>query len=79
MDLMRIRNEERLCILNQLKEEYPIGTNVELVRMDDPYAKLLPGTKGKVKSVDDIGTIHVNWESGSSLGIVYGIDKLRKI
>lgn len=47
--------------------------------MDDPYTKLQLGDKGTVTGVDDIGTIHVKWDHGGSLGIVYGEDFCRKI
>jgi len=61
--------------LKSLRKRYPAGARVELVRMDDPYnTKLVPGCKGTVKSVDDAGTIHVAWDCGSSLGVVYGED-----
>lgn len=66
-------------MLKQLKNYYTPGTRVILVKMDDPYTKLKPGDKGTVVSVDDIGTIHVNWDSGSSLGVAYGEDICRKI
>jgi len=66
-------------IVKQLKEEYPAGTRVELIEMNDPYTKLKPGCKGTVKLVDDMGTIHVNWDCGPSLGICYGVDKCKKI
>ena len=66
--------------LTQLKEEYPAGTRVELVYMDDPYnTKLFPGCRGTVRCVDSVGTIHVSWDCGSSLGIVYGEDVCRKV
>ena len=66
--------------LQKLREEYPVGTPVELLSMDDPYnRKLIPGCKGTVKHVDDMGTIHVSWDCGSSLGVVYGEDSCRKI
>ena len=66
--------------LEQLRKEYPIGTRVELIHMDDPYnRKLVPGCKGTVISVDSIGTIHVAWDCGSSLGVAYGEDGCRKI
>ena len=66
--------------LEQLRKEYPIGTRVELIHMDDPYnKKLVPGCKGTVRWVDDWGTIHVNWDCGSGLGIVYGEDSCRKV
>ncbi len=66
--------------LQALWEAYPAGCRVELVRMDDPYnTKLVPGSRGTVKTVDDIGTIHVAWDCGSSLGVVYGVDAVRKV
>ena len=66
--------------LEILKERYPEGTRVELISMNDPYnTKLVPGCKGTVRLVDDMGTIHVSWDCGSSLGVVYGEDSCRKI
>ena len=65
--------------VKQLRKQYPTGTRVELLRMNDPYSRLKPGDTGTVTGVDDIGTIHVNWDCGSSLGIAYGEDKCRKI
>ena len=66
--------------LKQLREEYPVGTRVELISMDDPYnKKLKPGCRGTVRCVDDMGTIHVSWDCGSSLGVVYGEDSCRKV
>lgn len=66
-------------VIKSLKEQYKVGIRVELVSMNDDYRKLLPGEKGTVIGVDDIGTIHVNWDCGSSLGVVYGKDCCRKI
>ena len=37
------------------------------------------GTKGTVKEVDDTGTIHVHWDNGCCLGVVYGEDSCRKL
>ena len=66
--------------LQTLRERYPAGTRVELVHMDDPFnTKLTPGYRGTVRTVDDIGTIHVRWDCGSGLGIVYGEDICRKV
>ena len=66
--------------LQSIKKCYPKGTRVELVSMDDPYnTKLVPGSQGTVVSVDSIGTIHVAWDCGSSLGVVYGADQCRKV
>ena len=66
--------------LGILREKYTAGTRVELVHMSDPFnTALAPGAKGTVVAVDDIGTIHVRWDCGSSLGIVYGEDVCSKI
>jgi len=54
----------------RLREQYPERTRVELVSMDDPYSTLVPGDKGSVSFIDDIGTIFMNWDKGSSLGLV---------
>ena len=62
--------------VERLREQYPQGTRVELIRMDDPQAPPV-GTRGTVTAVDDIGTIHVKWDTGSSLGITYGADACR--
>ena len=64
--------------VERLRREYPKGTRVELVSMDDAQAPP-PGTKGTVIWVDDIGTIHVNWENGSGLGVAYGEDSCRRV
>lgn len=73
-------NEISKGTLAWLREQYPNGCRVELVEMNDPYnKKLLPGAKGTVRSVDDIGTIHVAWDCGSSLGVVYGVDYCQRI
>lgn len=67
------------AVIERLKREYPAGTRVELVSMNDEYRKLKSGEQGTVIGVDDIGTIHVNWDCGSSLGVAYGEDKCRKL
>lgn len=63
----------------RVRKMYPKGTRVELIRMDDPYSHLMPGDKGTVRSVDDTATVFVDWDCGSGLGIVYGIDQVRKL
>ena len=52
------------------REQNPlIGRRVRLIRCDDPYTKLKPGDEGTVSMVDDLGTVHVNWDNGSTLGM----------
>ena len=74
---MRVISKEAL---KALRERFPKGTRVELVHMNDPFnTRLVPGCKGTVVSVDDIGTIHVKWDCGSGLGVAYGEDVCRKV
>ena len=61
-----------------LRKEYPRGTRVELVRMDDVQAPVL-GTKGTVCGVDDAASIMVRWDNGSSLSVAYGEDSCKKL
>ena len=62
--------------IERVKEQYPKGTRVELIRMEDPQAPPV-GTRGTVISVDDIGSILVKWDNGSTLGVVLGEDQCR--
>ena len=65
-------------IVEKLKKEYPKGARVQLVAMDDFQAPPI-GTKGTVIGVDDSGSIMVAWDNGSSLNVVYDVDKCIKI
>lgn len=65
-------------IVEKIRKEYPKGTRVKLVRMDDMKAPPL-GTEGTVIGVDDTGSIMVAWDNGSSLNVIYNVDKCIKI
>lgn len=65
--------------VERVRKIYPIGTRVELIHMDDPYSCLKPGDKGIVRLVDDTATVFVDWDCGSGLGVVYGVDRVRKL
>lgn len=65
--------------IDRLRRQYPSGTLVELVQMNDPYSKLKPGIKGTVDIVDNTGTIFCTWETDSTLGVVYGEDLIKKL
>ena len=64
--------------VERIRKQYPAGCRVELVRMEDEQAPPF-GTTGTVLGVDDIGSIMVQWDNGSSLNVVYGEDCCRKI
>lgn len=59
-----------------LRQKYTAGTRIELLEMDDPQAPPI-GTKGTVLGVDDIGSLMVSWDNGSSLNVAYSIDRVR--
>ena len=61
-----------------IRQEYPVGCRVELLRMDDPQAPPI-GTRGTVRGVDDSGSIMVAWDSGGSLNVLFGVDECRKV
>lgn len=65
-------------IAKTLREKYKQGDRVELVKMDDPQAPPI-GTQGTVIGVDDIASIMVKWDNGSSLSVIYGEDICKKI
>ena len=65
-------------IVESIRREYPAGTRVELVRMDDAQAPLA-GTLGTVLGVDDTGSLLMRWDNGSGLNVVYGEDVVRKV
>ena len=61
-----------------IKKEYPKGCRVRLQRMDDEQAPPA-GTEGTVRFVDDMGQIHVAWDNGSSLALLYPVDDFEKV
>ena len=65
--------------IEQTKQEYPPGTRLELKEMDDPYAPVQPGTRGTVAVVDDLGSIHMDWDNGRTLAVIPGVDQFRKL
>ncbi len=72
---MRMPSKE---IIDRLREEFPAGCRVELLRMDDSQSPPI-GTLGTVVAVDAAATIHVNWDTGCGLGIAYGADECRRV
>lgn len=64
--------------LSLLRQQYPTGARVELLRMDDVQAPPV-GTKGTVWGVDDTGSIMVRWDNGSGLNVIFGEDSCQII
>ena len=70
---MRFPSREQVAAVRQ---KYPAGTRVKLIRMDDPQAPPT-GTKGTVIGVDDTGSLLMNWDNGSGLTVIYGVDQVQ--
>ena len=65
-----------------MKEEhrgYRPGDRVQMVGCNDPYAPVLPGEKGAIAHIDDVGTLHMRWDGGRTLGVCLEEDSVRKI
>jgi hypothetical protein len=62
-----------------IRERFPIGSRVIITGyMDDPRP-IMPGTKGTVRVVDDMGTVHCNFDNGRRLGLLPGIDSFARL
>ncbi|MCC8036696.1 MAG: DUF4314 domain-containing protein [Bacteroidales bacterium] len=72
---MRFPSKE---IVERVRQQYPAGTRVELVQMDDVQAPPV-GTMGTVTAVDDTGSLLMHWDNGSHLNVIYGEDVVRKV
>lgn len=59
--------------------EYPPGTRIMLLGMGNDPNPVESGTRGTVRVVDDIGTLHCDFDNGRSLGVVPGEDSFRKL
>ncbi len=64
--------------VERVRRDYPAGTRVELLRMDDVQAPPI-GTQGTVLGVDDTGSLLMRWDNGSGLNVVYGEDLVKKL
>ena len=62
----------------ELLKQYPVGSRVRLLKMDDIQAPPI-GSLGTVKGVDDILSILVSWDNGSGLNVVYGEDQIELV
>ena len=65
-------------IVEGLRSQYPAGCRIVLDCMDDISAPPI-GTQGTVTGVDDTASLLVNWDNGSGLNVVWGVDAVRKV
>ena len=64
--------------LERLRQQDPKGARLKLISMEDPQG-VPEGTVGEVELVDDIGQIHVRWETGSGLALIPEVDRFQKV
>lgn len=60
--------------LKFMKEQYPLGTRIRLIEMNDPYSPVPPGTEGTVNFIDDQCQLHTDWDNGRTLALIPGED-----
>lgn len=78
-DLYETDNSAERRFAQRMKDNYPPGTRIMLLGMDDPYAPVPEVTKGTVVHVDDAAQIHMKWDNGRTLAIVPGEDSFRRL
>lgn len=66
-------------MIETLKRRYPEGTRIMLDHMGNDPHPIPNGTLGTVKHVDDIGTVHCDFDNGRQLGLVAGEDVFHKL
>ena len=62
-----------------LKKAYPSGTRIVLNSMGNDPRPVESGTRGTVAVVDDIGTVHCDFDNGRRLGLIEGEDDFRTL
>ncbi len=77
-DVLMNEYEKLRRISKKLRENYPMGTRIMLLEMNDPQA-VPSGTKGTVIAVDDMANIHMKWDNGRTLSLAGDVDKFRKL
>lgn len=60
--------------LNEIKEKYPIGSRIKLLKDMDDKQPILAGTIGIIDYIDSEGQLHMKWENGRSLALLPDID-----
>ena len=62
-----------------IRRRYPVGSRILLLQMGDDPRPIPPNTMGTVVAVDDMGTVHCNFDNGRRLGLIPGEDVFHKV
>lgn len=76
-NMNRLEAERRFA--QRMKDNYPPGTRIMLLQMGDDPHPVEPNTRGTVRAVDDMGTLHCDFDNGRQLGVVPGEDSFRRL
>ena len=76
-NMNRLEAERRFA--QRMKDNYPPGTRIMLLQMGDDPRPVEPNTSGTVRAVDDMGTLHCDFDNGRQLGVVPGEDSFRRL
>jgi len=63
----------------RLREQFPVGCRIVLDEMEDPYVHIPAGTQGTCCGVDDAGSLMAHWDCGSSLSVVFNVDRCHRV
>ena len=80
-DIINEINRKEKIDVKKIKDTYKSGMKLRLLEdmKEEKYHPIPAGKIGTVDYVDDVGTIHMKWEIGSSLGIIPEIDKFEEV
>lgn len=79
LDIYKMQNSSTVLTqeeIQKIKGTYKKGSKIYLIKMYDLFA---PPSKtiGIVAGIDDAGHIMMNWENGSTLSLVLGVDQFK--
>ena len=61
------------------KERYPVGSRIIVESMGYDPRPIPSGTRGTVRVVDDMGTVHCDFDNGRRLGLIPGEDVFYRV
>lgn len=70
---------ENRSMVEYVKKRYPVGCRIVLDHMGYDPRPIPSGTEGTVVIVDDMGTVHCNFDNGRRLGLIPGEDSFHII